>query len=174
MKFELSNIYVENILFIVFFGAFIIGNDSFYLKKKGVASSYTRKINHFGLSLVSIIAFSNIPLEDTTKNAILSSILILFVYMLSSISKYRWISAIMESNVRERDMPNGKFFVFLPLITGQIALYISLIYLNPVFAKIAFCSMGFSDGLAEPIGVRFGKHKYTVRDFLWKKGNTKL
>lgn len=170
----MQNIDIVKCLTCVFLGTFVIGNLSNFIKEKyKLQSSYARKINHFGISLVSIIVFMYIPIEHTFANAVFTSIVVIFVYTLSCYSKNKYIKSIIESNVRERDEPNGKFFVFLHLITGQLALYTSLFFFNPVFAKIAFCSMGFGDGLAEPIGVRFGKHKYVVNDRIWGVKNTK-
>lgn len=171
---QVQNIDILKCLICVFLGTFVVGNLSNFLKEKySIKSSYARKINHFGISMVSIIVFMYIPIENTFINAIFTSILVIIVYIFSCYSKNKYIRSIIESNIRDRDQPNGKFFVFLPLITGQLALYVSLYFFNPVFAKVAFCSMGFGDGLAEPIGVRFGKHKYTVNDYIWNVENTK-
>ena len=170
----LSNIDFPIAFTIIFTGTFLVGNIAFYLgSKKNWRSSSTRKFNHFGVSLISIILFSFVPLEHTTITAIFTSLGILIIYIISANSKHSFISSIMNSNIRDRDLPNGKFFVFLPLITGQVALYFCLITMNPILVKIAFCSMGFGDGLAEPIGTRYGKHTSQVKDFLWKKQNTK-
>lgn len=159
---------------VIFSGTFVVGNIANYLGRyKGWRSSSTRKFNHFGVSLISIILFSFVPLENTTSTAIFTSIGILLIYIISAKSNNSYISSIINSNIRDRDLPHGKFFVFLPLITGQFALYLSLLTLNPILVKIAFCSMGFGDGLAEPIGTKYGKNKYVVKDYLWNKENTK-
>lgn len=170
--FEKINFFIAFI--VIFSGTFIIGNLSHFLgENKNWKSSSTRKFNHFGISLISIILFSFVPIENTTATAIFASVGVLIIYTISAKSNNRYVSSIIDSNVRERDMPNGKFFVFLPLITGQLALYVSLLTLNPILVKIAFCSMGFGDGLAEPIGTRYGKHQYVIKDYLWNKENTK-
>ena len=170
----LNQIHFSISIIVIFLSTFIIGNIAYFLKeRKNWKSSSSRKFNHFGISLVSIIFFSFIPIADTIVTAIFTSLSILIIYIISANSNRPLVQSIIQSNIRTRDEPHGTFFVFLPLITGQIALYISLIFINPVFAKIAFCSMGFGDGLAEPIGTKFGKHKYKVKDILWKTENTK-
>lgn len=170
----ISNINFPIAFTTIFTGTFLVGNIAFYLgSKRNWRSSSTRKFNHFGVSLISIVLFSFVQLEHTTITAIFTSLGILIIYIISANSKHSFVSSIMNSNIRDRDLPNGKFFVFLPLITGQVALYFCLITMNPIFVKIAFCSMGFGDGLAEPIGTKYGKHTYQVKDLLWKKQNTK-
>lgn len=169
-----EKIYFTISFIVILSGTFIIGNIANYLaNNKQWKSSSTRKFNHFGISFISIISFSFVPLENTTITAVFTSIGILLIYIISANSKNPYLSSIINSNIRERDIPNGKFFVFLPLITGQIALYFCLIMINPILVKIAFCSMGFGDGLAEPIGTKYGKHQYKVKDYFWNKENIK-
>jgi dolichol kinase len=63
------------------------------------------------------------------------------------------------------------------LTTQIIAGYAVLIPMSLVFARYAIKELiftpivihGLGDGLAEPIGMRFGRHKYTTRTFLSTK-----
>ena len=94
----LSNIDFPIAFTIIFTGTFLVGNIAFYLgSKKNWRSSSTRKFNHFGVSLISIILFSFVPLEHTTITAIFTSLGILIIYIISANSKHSFISSIMNS-----------------------------------------------------------------------------
>lgn len=154
-------------------GTLVVGNLAWWLRKRGMRDGYTRKLNHFGLSMLSVAFLFGLPDDQFVPTSIFTSLCVVAVYGWSAVSSLPIVSSIMASNVRTRDHASGRFFVFLPLITGQIATYSALALVNPLYAKVAFCSMGLGDGLAEPVGLRYGRHQYSVYDPFWKVRNTK-
>jgi phytol kinase len=169
----LDKVEVIRSLIVVLIGTFCVGNLAWKMRKRGVRDGYTRKFNHFGLSLISVMILFGLPDESFVPTSIFTSLCVLLVYFFSSLSRSEFMSSIMRSNIRDRDFPSGNFFVFLPLISGQVATYTALAVADPMCAKIAFCSMGLGDGLAEPVGIRYGRTTYRIFDPIWRTWNTK-
>ncbi len=66
-----------------------------------------------------------------------------------------------EAMAREKDSPRRGYFVVVPYLTTAAGGLIS----NLLFAECAvmgYALCGAADAIAEPVGVRFGKHKYKV------------
>ena len=169
----LSQVNFSRALVVATLGTLVVGNVAWRLRCLGVRDGYTRKFNHFWLSAISMAALLGLPDSQFVPTSVMTSLLVIAIYTASANSRGAYLSSIIRSNIRDRDEPRGAFFVFLPLITGQLAVYSALAFSHPGFAKIAFCSMGFGDGLAEPVGLRFGKHPYRVYDLVWRTWNTK-
>jgi len=158
---------------VVVIGTFLIGNVAWLMRQKGLRDGFSRKLNHFLLSALSGVCLFGLPDESFVPTAVATSVLVLLIYAWSAKSSREVVSRVIRSNVRDRDGERGNFFVFLPLVTGQIATYSALALVSPLYAKIAFCAMGLGDGLAEPVGLRFGKRRYSIYDPVWRVRNTK-
>jgi phytol kinase len=66
-----------------------------------------------------------------------------------------------ESMAREKDFPRRGYFIVVPYLTTAAGGLISnLLFGGSVIMGYALC--GAADAIAEPVGVRFGKHKYKV------------
>jgi phytol kinase len=66
-----------------------------------------------------------------------------------------------ESMAREKDYPRRGYFIVVPYLTTAAGGLIS----NMLFgasAIMGYALCGAADAIAEPVGVRFGKHKYRV------------
>jgi phytol kinase len=66
-----------------------------------------------------------------------------------------------ESMAREKDSPRRGYFIVVPYLTTAAGGLISnLLFGGCAIMGYALC--GAADAIAEPVGVRFGKHKYRV------------
>jgi phytol kinase len=66
-----------------------------------------------------------------------------------------------ESMAREKDHPRRGYFIVVPyLTTAAGGLLSNLVFGGCAIMGYALC--GAADAIAEPVGVRFGKHKYKV------------
>lgn len=66
-----------------------------------------------------------------------------------------------ESMAREKDHPRRGYFIVVPyLTTAAGGLVSNLLFGGCAIMGYALC--GVADAIAEPVGVRFGKHKYKV------------
>jgi phytol kinase len=66
-----------------------------------------------------------------------------------------------ESMAREKDLPRRDYFIVVPYLTTAAGGLISnLLFGGCAIMGYAIC--GAADAIAEPVGVRFGKHRYKV------------
>lgn len=67
----------------------------------------------------------------------------------------------IESMAREKDFPRRGYFIIVPYLTTAIGgLASNLLFGSSVVMGYALC--GSADAVAEPVGLRFGKHRYRV------------
>ena len=143
---------------------------------KGIKTNYTRKINHFALFFLPMAVYSLFTYEESLLTIILSfaiSIAFLAIYVEPIRERIGIIKTAFLSFDRPEDRPHTLLWLstqigatFLMMIPTMIYLYsverIALLYI-PILIN------GIGDGLAEPVGIRFGKHTYEVNALFSKK-----
>ena len=136
---------------------------------KGVKVNYTRKINHFALFFVPMFLDNILPVELSIGSIILGSflaVLSLVIYIKPIRNKSSIIERMFLSFDRPEDRPNTLLWLSSQITVGYLILVPAIIY----FFKIGYSEMilipilvnGIGDGLAEPVGVRFGRLKYNT------------
>lgn len=143
---------------------------SYFVKNKNLKVNYSRKIMHFSFFLWPQL-LDNIILEfdDNIITQFWNVWIILFtIYLL--IEKIRKAIPICDYMFAAIDRPEDRPFTAQWTFIQIFLIFIVLIPFNIFFIKdsnipsewifIPILINGFSDGLAEPIGIRFGKHKY--------------
>jgi dolichol kinase len=154
-------------VFILYTVAFLSG---LLVVHHGVRVNYTRKINHFALFFVPMFLASYFPYEQSlatvaTTGGVLMTALGLYVEPVRS--RVPVVATMFASFDRPEDRP----YTMLWLLTQIAAGYAVIIPLAVLFAQrgtaelmlIPILINGIGDGLAEPVGVRFGRHTYRVR-----------
>jgi len=68
---------------------------------------------------------------------------------------------LLEGIAREQDAPHRKLYVIVPFVATAIAGIIDN-SLVPRFAVVGYLVSGWGDAAGEPVGVRWGRHKYKV------------
>jgi dolichol kinase len=141
------------------------------VKYKHVKVNYTRKIDHICLFFVP--AFVDYFLVNHKPGASFMIInhglfvLATFIIFIKPIrSRVSMIATAFSSFDRPEDRPHTLLWFTSQIIVG----YAVLVPIIAVFSKyhmlkllsIQILITVFGDGLAEPVGIRFGKHKYTV------------
>lgn len=153
--------------------------------KKGVRVNYTRKINHFSVMiipfLVDMIRQGNST--GTEADPILSALGILsgLLFFAIFIKPIRERVSVINTAFLSVDRPEDRPFTLKWLASQTAASYLVAIPINTYLMSIGRMELifiimlvnGFGDGLAEPIGVRFGKHKYETYALLTKKKYTR-
>jgi phytol kinase len=66
-----------------------------------------------------------------------------------------------ESMAREKDHPRRGYFIVVPYLTTAAGGLISNLLFG-ASAVMGYALCGAADAIAEPVGVRFGKHKFKV------------
>lgn len=138
----------------VVFGAGLLAG---YLRtSKGLKTNYTRKIFHF---IVYSVATGVTWLWGLPATAIFGTCALFFLIF----AIWRGEGSILyEGIAREQDAPQRTFYLLVPFLATAAAGVLDNIVFG-AFASIGYLCVGWGDAIAEPFGVRFGKHKYMVR-----------
>eukprot|EP01062_Namystynia_karyoxenos_P059767 TRINITY_DN5117_c2_g1_i1.p1 TRINITY_DN5117_c2_g1~~TRINITY_DN5117_c2_g1_i1.p1 ORF type:complete len:479 (+),score=162.83 TRINITY_DN5117_c2_g1_i1:71-1438(+) len=137
--------------------------------------NYTRKISHFTMFMMQIaVRFVAVGEEhhiETVSTLIVTSTLYMMLYhavLLKPVRRrFRWARVVFASLDRPEDRPYtlrwlttqniAYYAVFTPLMYCLIAVDRFELFLIPTLV------VGLGDGLAEPVGIRWGRHKYKTR-----------
>ena len=131
--------------------------------------NYTRKINHFALMVIPFAIGPILPYEPSWVT--ITTTLVVFLITTSLfIQPIRGRFSMIDTAFTSVDRPEDRPHTLLWILTQAIAAYAVLVVLFLTFAKfdlhdfivIPLLVNGIGDGLAEPIGVRFGRHRYRV------------
>ncbi len=146
------------------------------VRQLGVKVNYTRKINHFALFFVPVFLRSIFPHEQTFLRFIIGCIIgtfVLFIYIKPIRERLPIVATMFLSFDRPEDRPNTLWWLFTQILAGYLILVPAVMFfvVNGLagIIWIPLLIVAFGDGLAEPIGIRFGRHKYTTYAFFSKK-----
>lgn len=150
------------------------------VKYKHVKVNYTRKINHFALFFTPMLLRNIFPYEHTATTILIGSILTL-VSLLIFINPIRQRVSILTTMFLSFDRPEDRPYTLPWLITQFMGSYLVLAIVVFYLAKynavellyIPILINGIGDGLAEPVGIRFGKHHYQTRALFSSKKYTR-
>ena len=140
------------------------------VRYRGVKVGYTRKINHFALFFLPLFVDDLFPYEKS-----LYSISIGLLLLITSMSLYcnylRKRSGILSTSFLSFDRPEDRPYTLTWCTTQIMASSLVIFGLLVCFSAIGRLDLiyipilisGIGDGLAEPIGVRFGRHTYVTK-----------
>lgn len=127
-----------------------------------------RKLNHATVLVAGVIWFNS---GDVAQDRIAChmAVLILFVLLLvvcrwhkSGLAHYAFYGY-----ARESDRPHDAFHVWFSWLVSILGLEaVDLTFHSLELTRFAALVLGLADAVGEPIGTRFGKHRYLVRDLL--------
>lgn len=142
---------VLNMLIYALSCAYLVGK----LNKNGVRVPYTRKIFHFLIfSFAGILHFKLGLIYVMIFGSIVSSLVVIATIIGERNSFFRAMA-------RHTDKPFEKMFILVPLISTAIGGLISNIFFGS-FAIIGYFVAGWGDAIGEPVGAKWGRHKYNV------------
>ena len=134
---------------------------------KGVKVNYTRKINHFALFFIPMFIDNIIPVQPSIELLIIGSFVAvagLIIYIKPIRTNSRLIQRMFLSFDRPEDRPNTLLWLSTQITVGYLILVPIIIYFFTIgYRDLIFIPIlvnGIGDGLAEPVGVRFGRLKY--------------
>ncbi len=137
--------------------------------KKNVRVNYTRKINHFLLFFIPIFLNRGYIYAESFELFTMGAFLAVFkfIFYIKPIrERVSFINVMFHSFDRPEDRP----YTLLWIVTQTAAGYAVLIPMSLLFANnnifhlilIPILVYGIGDGLAEPVGVRFGRIRYNA------------
>ncbi len=151
------------------------------VKRYNFKVNYSRKIVHISYFVIPQLLDTVILYFDKTIYTELWNIAIIYVLLISilevvrsRISLFKILYAAID---RPEDRPFTTFWFItqltasLPIIMGFSVLFSNLDRNNFIF--IPLWILAFGDGLAEPVGTKYGYHKYKVKGFLVNKEYTR-
>ncbi len=144
------------------------------VKRAHVRVNYTRKINHFAVFFMPYfldIFFRMDPFVATVTTGI--TILCLAVFTEPVRKRSAIIDTMFAGFDRPEDRPDTTFLLLSQgfagmVILGPFAMYFSMAG-RPELTLIISLINGIGDGLAEPVGIRLGTHRYRARGLFDKK-----
>jgi phytol kinase len=173
--FDLEHVDWLRVAAYLFLSTFVLGNVATYLRRhRGWRDGYTRKLNHFGHLAIALPILGLLPPGPLVASLTVAATLVVIIYAISALSSRPLIHGMVAGSLRDSDAPRRRFFFFMPLIAGNIAL-VAASFIFPFEAvALAVLTAAVADGLAEPIGLRWGAHaRFRVPDPIWGGANTK-
>ncbi|AIQ12426.1 diacylglycerol/polyprenol kinase family protein [Paenibacillus durus] len=170
----------QGTMFMILYGfQFLIGT---FVVKHNLRVNYARKIVHF-MSFITPMAIEVIVKSSTGYNApifivgLLLNCLIMLIYIKPIREKSVFVQRMFTSFDRPEDRPHTLLWLNTQLVAGYIVLAPCFLFFQSIgYGTLAFIPVlinGLGDGLAEPVGIRFGKHKYRVNALFTKKKYTR-
>jgi dolichol kinase len=141
-----------------------------WVERGGIKVNYTRKINHFALFFLPFFFDRIFPFEETN-----TAFILLAVIAMASLAIYskpiRESSEFVNIMYRSMDRPEDRPYTMIWLVTQFAATFVVLVPLGIYLAGqglqelvyIPVLINGVGDGLAEPVGVRYGRYQYQTR-----------
>ncbi len=118
-------------------------------------TGYTRKLFHFLIffTAAGLHLWGGMPAVN-----VLGAGMGIYVLLVVSAGEGNFF---FEALAREKDAPRRGFFIILPYLTTALGGLLSNLFFGG-FALMGYLVGGAADAIAEPVGVRFGKHLYRV------------
>jgi phytol kinase len=124
-------------------------------RKAGWPTGYTRKLFHFLIffTAAGLHLWGGMPAVN-----ILGAGMGIYVVLVVRAGEG---NPFFESLAREKDAPRRGYFIVVPYLTTALGGLCSNLFFGP-FAVMGYLIGGAADAVAEPVGVRFGKHRFKV------------
>ncbi|MGK3983839.1 hypothetical protein WME99_12425 [Sorangium sp. So ce136] len=150
--------------------------------KRNLKVNYSRKIIHFSSFFAPVFVTALMPVKVTysTTNMFWGSLVALgsmVVYMKPIRERSAIVMRMFQGMDRPEDRPHTLRWLYTQMLAGFVVLVPAVLYLESkglmMLSLIPLLINGLGDGLAEPVGVRWGKHKYKVRALFTDKTYTR-
>ncbi|WP_374564217.1 hypothetical protein [Nitrosomonas sp.] len=143
---------------------------------QNVKVNYTRKINHFAFFFLPTL-LSWVIEYPYSAAAFFMDMICAFIFLTFFIAPLRSRIGVLNVMFCSFDRPEDRPLTLTWLYTQFIASYLVLIPLLVYFESHAMLPLvmiiiitnGIGDGLAEPVGIKFGKRKYTTHALFTKQ-----
>ena len=122
---------------------------------RGVRVGYTRKVFHFLIFTMACIVQAIGGVQGTVLfGSIVCCCVMYAMFRGDGFGFY-------EAMARSSDTPHRTLYIFVPMVTTALGGVIANIFFQPV-AMIGYLVGGWGDAVGEPVGAKWGKHKYKV------------
>lgn len=122
---------------------------------RDVRVSYTRKVFHFLIFTMACV----VQAAGGTEATVIFGTVVCCCVMYAMLRGEGF--GFYEAMARPTDAPHRSLYVFVPMVTTAVGGVLANIFFQPV-ALIGYLVGGWGDAVGEPVGAKFGKHKYRV------------
>jgi phytol kinase len=122
---------------------------------RNVRTAYTRKLFHFTIFTMATLVHLRWGLPGVTVLGTVTSLIVLYGVWRGSGNRF------YEALARPSDAPHRTLFIIIPLLTTIIGGVLTNTFF-PVYAYVGYLVCGWGDAVGEPVGTRWGRHKYRV------------
>ena len=116
---------------------------------------YTRKLFHFVIYTGAAGVQALAGLAGTMAYGTVVAALVLVALVRSDGNPF------YEALARPSDRPHRSLFILIPLVTTALGGLVSNILVGS-YATVGYLVCGWGDAVGEPVGTRWGKHRYSV------------
>jgi phytol kinase len=127
-----------------------------YLRaRKEMRVAYSRKIFHFGIftGATLIQVWGGLP-AVALYGCIVSAVVLHAVWKGEGYGFF-------EAMARPSDRPRQKLFIVVPMVTTALGGVLGNLLFGG-FAAVGYLACGWGDAIGEPVGSRWGRHRYSV------------
>ncbi|MCZ6795559.1 MAG: hypothetical protein O7J95_18295 [Planctomycetota bacterium] len=121
----------------------------------GLRTGDTRKIFHF--SIFTCATVLSLTLGIGAVN-LLGGLMALYVF---TVAREGEGNLLFEGIARESDAPRRGLYVVVPFLSTALGGILS-VHCFGSLAAVGFVASGWGDAVAEPVGIRWGRHRYRV------------
>jgi phytol kinase len=124
-------------------------------RKDHLKTNYTRKIFHFIIFTAAGVIGIFSGVQGVIVFGCVAGVFIMIII------NYGIGNLFYEGLAREQDSPHRSFYLIVPFVATAAGGLLNNLVIGQ-FAIIGYLVAGWGDAAGEPVGVRFGKHKYRV------------
>lgn len=128
------------------------------LKSHGVRTGDTRKVFHFCIFTLAAVLSGSLGFDAVNLLGGMTALAVLAALRRGAGNPF------YEALARESDAPHRSLYVLLPLLATALGGITSAVLFGSA-ATVGMAVAGFADAVAEPIGIRWGRHRYRVPTF---------
>ena len=126
-----------------------------WMRTRGVRVPYTRKVFHFSIFTGAAAVHTYWGLPGTNVYGATVALMVLAAVVAGD------GNALYEALGRDTDRPRRSLFIVVPLVMTAIGGLASAVLAGP-YASVGYLVAGWGDAVGEPVGTRWGQHRYRV------------
>jgi phytol kinase len=149
-----SDLYLRSPLIILYVSA-AAGLVGWLRTTEHVITPYTRKIFHFLIFTMAAVLQIAFGLKSVLLLGIWTGLAVLVAVIKGAGFPF------YEALARTKDAPRQSSFILIPLASTALGGLLSNL-LFPKYAFVGYLVAGWADAIAEPVGARWGRHRYAV------------
>jgi phytol kinase len=126
-----------------------------WMRARGVRVAYTRKVFHFTIFTGAAMVHMTWELPGTLVYGSVVALIVLGAVVAGD------GNPLYEAMARDSDRPRRSLFIVVPLVMTAVGGLASALIAGP-YAGVGYLVTGWGDAVGEPVGSRWGRHRYQV------------